>query len=167
MDFELSRLRRGEIVAGMSGALMLVSLFALPWYGITGPLSPTAALLGGTTSSKGWQALSDLRWLMLVTAVGALAVAYFQATRRAPAIPVALDVVVTVLGVLTVLCLIYRVLINVPGPDSLIDRKAGSYIGLASAVGILYGSYASLRQEGIRPEDGPGEIPTVSLNDAS
>jgi hypothetical protein len=166
MEFELSRLRHGEMVAGISGALLLASLFAVTWYGTTGPISPTAALLGATTSSDGWHALSDLRWLMLVSAVAALALAYFQATRRAPAIPVSLSVIVTVLGVLTVLFLIYRVLINVPGPDSLIDRKAGSYIGLVCAIGIMYGGYASMRQEGIRPEDGPGEIPTVGLHDS-
>jgi hypothetical protein len=166
MRFELSRLRHGEIVAGVSGVLLLVVMFAVPWFGTTGPVSPTAALLGATTSSNGWHALSDLRWLMLITALAALALAYFQATRRRPAIPASLSVIVTVLGVLTVLCLIYRVLINVPGPDSLIDRKAGSYIGLACAIGILYGGYASLRREGIRPQDGPGEIPTVGLHDA-
>lgn len=166
MEFDLSRLRHGEIVAGVSGALLLVSLFALAWFGTTGPISPTAALLGATTSSNGWHSLSDLRWLMLVTGLAALALVYFQATHRPPAIPVCLSVIVTVLGLITVLCLIYRVLINVPGPDSLIDRRAGSYIGLACAIGILYGGYASMRQEGIRPGDGPGEIPTVTPHDA-
>jgi hypothetical protein len=162
MDVELSRLRRGEVVAGLGGLVLLFSLFVTTWYGTTGPISPTAALLGASTSYNGWHALTDLRWLILITGALAIALAYFQATRRAPAIPVTLSVIVSVLALLTVLFLIYRVLINVPGPDSVIDRKAGAYLGLISSLAILYGGFASLRQEGTLPSDGPAEIPTVS-----
>lgn len=162
MDIELSRLRLGEAVAGLGGLVLLFSLFVTTWYGTTGPISPTAALLGASTSYNGWHALTDLRWLILITAGLAIALAYFQATRRAPAIPVSLSVIVSVLALLTVLFLIYRVLINVPGPDSVIDRKAGAYLGLISSLAVLYGAYASLRHEGIRPADAPAEIPTVS-----
>jgi hypothetical protein len=163
MDVELSRLRLGEIVAGIGGLVLLFSLFVTTWYGTTGPISPTAALLGASTSFNGWHALTDLRWLILITGLCAIALAYSQATRRAPAIPVVLSVILTVLGVLTVLFLIYRVLINVPGPDSVIDRKAGAYLGLISSIAILYGGFTSLRQEGIAASDGPGEVPVVSL----
>jgi hypothetical protein len=162
MDIELSRLRLGEAVAGLGGLVLLFSLFVTTWYGTTGPISPTAALLGASTSYNGWHALTDLRWLILITAALAIALAYFQATRRAPAIPVSLSVIVTVLALLTVLFLIYRVLINVPGPDSVIDRKAGAYLGLISSLAVLYGGSTSLRHEGIRPSDAPAEIPTVS-----
>jgi hypothetical protein len=161
MDIELSRLRPGEVVAGLGGLVLLFSLFVTTWYGTTGPISPTAALLGASTSYNGWHALTDLRWLILITAVAGIALAYYQATRRAPAIPVSLSVIVTVLALLTVLFLIYRVLINVPGPDSVIDRKAGAYLGLISSLAILYGGYASMRKEGVRLLDGPGDIPTV------
>jgi hypothetical protein len=167
MDMELSRLRRGEVIAGLGGVVLLFSLFVTTWYGTTGPISPTAALLGASTSYNGWHALTDLRWLILITGAVAIALAYFQATRRAPAIPVSLSVIVPVLALLTVLFLIYRVLINVPGPDSVIDRKAGAYLGLISSLAILYGGAASLRQEEILPADGPGEIPTVSPHGAA
>ncbi len=162
MNIELSRLRLGEIVAGLGGLVLLFSLFVTTWYGTTGPISPTAALLGASTSFNGWHALTDLRWLILITSLCAIALAYFQVTRRAPAIPVVLSVILTVLGVLTVLFLIYRVLINVPGPDSVINRKAGAYLGLISSIAILYGGFASMRQEGIAAGDGPGEVPVVS-----
>jgi hypothetical protein len=162
VDLELSRLRPGEVIAGLGGLVLLFSLFVTTWYGTTGPISPTAALLGASTSYNGWHALTDLRWLILLTGATAVALAYFQATRRAPAIPVSLSVIVTVLALLTVLFLIYRVLINVPGPDSVIDRKAGAYLGLISSVAILYGAFASMRQEGVRQADGSPEIPTVS-----
>jgi hypothetical protein len=154
MDIEISRLRPGEIISGAGGVLLLVLLFGVPWYGVK-------STVGRTTTITGWDALTTLRWLLLVTIVVAVALAYFQATRSAPAIPVTLSVILTALGLLSSLALIYRVLINVPGSDSVVDAKVGAYLGLAVALAILYGGYTSLRREGISPEDAPTEIETI------
>src|SRR5207237_9334281 len=72
---DLRRLRLGEIVAGASAALLLVFMFALPWYGLTSNLSETASHEGAPTSWNGWNGLLSLRWLLLVTIVAALALA--------------------------------------------------------------------------------------------
>lgn len=154
MDIEISRLRPGEIISGAGGVLLLVVLFAVPWYAVKSPD-------GGSTTVTGWDALTTLRWLLLVTIVAALALAYFQATRPAPAIPVALSVIVTALGFLSAVALIYRVLINVPGSDSVVDARVGAYLGLATALAILYGGYRSMRQEGISPTDAAADIETI------
>jgi len=78
-----------------------------------------------------------------------------------------LSVIVNVLGLLTTLALVYRVLINEPGPDSLVQQKPGAFVGLVAAIAIAYGSYASMRQEGIADRDGPGEIETIRLTTPS
>lgn len=156
------RLRAGEWLAALSAIALLVFLLALPWYGIGAPLGQTLATLGRPTSFSGWNTLAHLRWLLVVTIAVALALAWFQATRRAPAIPAALSVIVTVLGGVTTLALIYRVAINVPGA-SYVGQRAGAWLGLASAVGIAYGGYRSLRQEGIPARDAPQAIETVRL----
>ncbi len=166
MDFDPSRLRRGEWIAGISALLLLVFLFALPWYGVSGGIGKTAAALGLSTSVNGWDGLTHLRWLVMVTILSALALAYNQATRKAPAIPAALSVIVTVLATLSTLLLIYRVLINVPGSDSVMQQKAGAYLGLLSAVVLTYGAYESMRREGINPRDEPSEIETIDLGGA-
>jgi hypothetical protein len=165
MRFELSRLRQGELIAGVSGVALIAFMFLLTWFGLRTPLGWTAATLGVPTSFNGWDSLTHARYLVLITALGAIALVYFQASRRAPAMPSALAVVVLALALLTLLVLIYRVLINVPGPGDL-QRRAGAYLGLVSAAGIFYGAYRSLRQEGIRPQDGPAEIELVRLGDA-
>jgi len=153
MGLDLSRLRRGEWIAGGSAVLLLAILFLLKWYGLKAVLRPTAAGLGVPTAVDGWNALTHLRWLMLLTIAAALALAYLQATRRAPALPVTFSVIVTVLALLTALGLAYRVLINEPGPDAVITQKAGAYVGLAAGLGILVGGFLSMRQEGIAPRD--------------
>jgi hypothetical protein len=165
--FRLSRLRAGEWIAGVSGLALLVLTLAAPWYGTTRPLSRTAALLLPSTSFTGWSALSHIRWLILVTALAGLALFCAQALCRAPAIPSTLSMIAMVLSLASVVVLIYRVLIAIPGPSSVLEQKAGAYLGLASALALLYGGFRSLREEGIAPEDGPQEIPVVRLGSPS
>ena len=163
MDFDPARLRKGEMIVGASAVVLLASMFALKWYGVGGSLAHTATRLGDPTSVTGWNGLSYLRWLLLVTGLAGLALVFFQATRRAPAVPVSFSVIAAVLGLLSSLALIYRVLINQPGPNNLIDQKAGGFVGLAAALVLTWGAYLSLREEGTLERDGPGEIETVRL----
>jgi cytochrome bd-type quinol oxidase subunit 2 len=144
MDFDPGRLRRGELLAGVCTVLLLVFVLAGTWYG------------HGSQARTGWEALPILRWLLVVTMAAALALVFTQVTRRAPAIPVALSVIVTVLGVITVLALIYRVLISPPAHE-----QAGAFLGLLFAIGLAYGGFLSMREEGIAARDAPREIPVV------
>ena len=140
MSFDPSRLRRGEVLAGAGAILLLVFMLAGKWAG----------------SRTGWQALVSLRWLLAVTIAAAFGLVITQTTRRSPAIPVTMSVVVTVLGAISVLALIYRVLINPPT-----HQLAAAYLGLLSAIALAYGGYLSMREEGIARRDAPSEIPIV------
>jgi hypothetical protein len=164
MSLDPSRLRHGEWIAAASAVLLLVFMVFVPWYGVSH--APPAAAVGRSSSYTGWSALAHLRWLILVTIVAALALAFLQASRRAPAWPATMSVIVTVLALITALAVLYRVVISVPGADDLLEQKAGSFLGLACALGILYGACASMRQEGIAERDAPQEIETVSLTGA-
>jgi hypothetical protein len=165
MNLDPSRLRSGEVIAGVSALVLLASMFILDWYGLTTTFSPTAEGLGLPTAVNAWDGLTIMRWLLLLTVASALALVYFQASRRAPALPVTLSALVTVLSLITVLSLVYRVLINQPGPGDVVEARAGAYVGLLSAVALLYGAWRSLRQEGIAERDAPGVIPVASPAD--
>jgi Mn2+/Fe2+ NRAMP family transporter len=167
MGFAPWRLRRGEVIVGASAVSLLVFMLFFTWYGLSGVLAPTASRLGASTSVTGWDGLAHVRWLVVVTIAASLALVYFQATRRAPAVPVSLSVIVTVLALLTALALLYRVVINVPGGDGLYEQKAGAFLALASALVLVYGGYLSMRSEGIAERDAPREIKTVQLGDGS
>ena len=140
MNVDPSRLRRGELLAGAGAVLLLVFMLAGKWAG----------------SRSGWQALPSLRWLLAVTIAAALGLVLVQATRRAPAIPVTMSLLVAVLGIISVLALIYRVLINPPA-----HQQTAAYLGLLSAIGLAYGGYLSMREEGIARHDAPRDIPIV------
>jgi hypothetical protein len=166
VEFDPSRLRRGELIVGGGALALAVAMFLLPWYGVKSVLAPGLALSGHPTSFDGWNGLSHVRWLVLVTLLAAVLLVWLQGARRAPALPATFGAIVTVLGMLTVLALIYRVLINVPGANSLVDRKVGAYVGLVGSVAVFYGGYASLRQEGLSDRDAVTEIETVPLTGA-
>lgn len=141
MDFRASRLRSGEIIAATAAVILLADLLALSWYSFSG--APGA-------SATGWQTLTVLRWLILLTVAAALALAWVQATRRAPALPSSLSAITTVLGTISTLTLIWRVLISLPGPDGRspgIGADAGAYIGLVTALVLSAGALWSLREE--------------------
>jgi hypothetical protein len=161
MRFDRTRLRRPELIVGIGGLALLGSMLLLPWYSLRSVSGPPAPLYLIKISVDGWNGLRDAHWLLLVTILVAFGLVFFQAARRAPAIPVVFSMLTAVLGGLTVVWLIYRVLIGPPGGG----REIGGFIGLLAALAITYGGYASLRLEGIAPADGPGAIPIVTLGE--
>jgi len=134
MDLRLSRLRAGELFAAAGGAAEAVVLFALTWFrfGGAGP---------GHAGRDGFASLPVLRWLILITAALALALAYLQAARRAPALPVVMSVVVSAVGVVTTVVVAVRLLVGAGTP------QAGAFIGLGCLLVIVAGGWASMRQE--------------------
>jgi hypothetical protein len=165
MDFQLARLRRGEWITGVAAIVLLLDLFLLPWYGLTGVSARVASGVGIDTSITGWHEFTHLRWLILLTIVAALALVFLEATRRAPALPVSFSVFVTVLGAVTSVWLIYRVLIEVPGSGGMLEQKPAAYIGLASTLVLTGGAFLSMREE-TRPDPARNaEITVVRLGD--
>ncbi len=161
MKFDPSRLRRGELIAGGGAVVLALALFVLPFYGVSSTFAPTLASEGQATTFDGWDGLLHLRWLVLIAVLAGLALVFFQATRRAPAIPVTLSLVVTVLGLLTSAALLWRVVIDPPGGD--LDVRWGGYVALAASLALFYGGYLSLRREGLSERDARTDIETVRL----
>ena len=144
--------------------MLALTLFLLPFYGVTGTFAPTLASESQPTSFDGWHNLLHLRWLVLVTILVASALIWFQSTRRAPAIPVTLSVFVTLLGLLTALAMLWRVLIDPPG--GYLEVRYGGYVALVASLAMFYGGYRSMREEGLPPRDARTDVETVRLGDS-
>jgi hypothetical protein len=158
MGLRASRLRWPEWVILGGGVVLLAAMLLLPWYTLTLSSQPPGTIFLIPKQVDGWNGLNTARWLLLITVLAALAAAFLQAQRRAPALPVTACLLASVLGGVTTLWLIVRVLIDPPG-----GRGIGGWIGLLGAAAIAYGGLASLRLEGIARADAPTEIPTVDL----
>jgi hypothetical protein len=146
------------VTVGAGSLLLLASMLLLPWYGIRVGAGTPSARIFITVSLDGWHSLTHLRWLFLLTILAGVALVVLQATRPAPALPVSASVLVTFLGGISALLLLYRVLISHPGA-----QKLGAFVGLIAAGVIAGGGCASMREEGIAARDEPKEIPIVKL----
>jgi undecaprenyl pyrophosphate phosphatase UppP len=159
VTFDAGRLRRGELIAGGGGIVLLLAIFALPWFEVT-------SASGASTSLSGWQSLTDIRWVLLIAIAISSALLVATWARRSPAVPVTLSMISTVLGAVAVLCILFRI-IDHPSLASAsasataaVTVKPGIYVGLAAALVVAYGSYRSLRTEGSTFGD-PASVETV------
>jgi peptidoglycan/LPS O-acetylase OafA/YrhL len=130
----LSRLRRGEIIAALSALVLLALVFLVPWISFV-------SSRGGHASADAWTSLPTLRWPIIIIGVLGLLLGYLQAARPAPALPVALDVVLVTLAAITTMLLLIRLITGDGSP------QAGGWLGLVASAALTAGTFMSLREE--------------------
>lgn len=147
---DLSKLRGGELLAGLAGVALLIVMF-LPWYGLAGLSEPFGGALarqaGLATTANAWRAFDLIDILLFLTVIAAVGAAVVAATQQSVALPVAASVVVTALGVLVTGLVLYR-LVNEPGSDQFIDLRFGAYLGFVLCALIALGGFMSMQEEG-------------------
>jgi hypothetical protein len=149
---ELDRLNTGEKIAGVSAVLLFIFMF-LDWFGVE--------LSGGGTSSgaipgvagSAWDALDWIPIFLVITIVVALASAFVRLTDADLEPPVSFNVAVTVLGAISFLLILFRI-VDPPdfgsfgGVTAEGTLKVGIFLGLIAAAGIAYGGYRGMQEEG-------------------
>lgn len=143
----------GELISALSALALLILMFAVKWYGVD-QLPGRASGVQRATAEDAWNALTIVRWLMLLTILVAVGSLVLHATQRSHGASTDTAGIVTALGTLTSLFLIYRVLINLPSPPQVVDQKLGALLGLLSAIGIAIGGHASMRAQRARARTG-------------
>jgi hypothetical protein len=138
----MRRLRDGEWIALGGGAALLAALF-LDWYG----------------GLSAWRAHAVLDVVLALLALVPLALAVAQATRRSPAVPVALSVLTPLAGLAAAVLIAWR-MADQPGPDAARAVHGGAWLGLAAAALIVVGGWRSMRDERI---PGAPPVPVESL----
>jgi hypothetical protein len=123
------RLRAGEVVVGLGGAALLASLF-LQWY--------------SSSRLTGFEALGVADVLLVSIALTALAVPLVTAAQRVPAVPIAMDALVSLAGLLATLMVLFRVA-NLPGGAT--GRDVGLWLALGAALAIVGGGFVAMRDE--------------------
>ena len=144
---DLRRLRVGEWIVGACGVLMLVALFA-PWY--------------GDPSSSAWEAFTILDVILALVALAALSVPLVTATHRVPAVPLAIESLTVLFGLLGLVLVVIRAL-NLP--DDLHGREWGLWLGIVAVLGIVAGGLVAMRDERRSPagrHTDPSGVPVSS-----
>ena len=131
-----SRLRTGELVAGIGGVLLFVFLF-FDWFGG-----------GGFEGSlDGWDGLgSDFTgFIVALTSVAGAGLAALALAGQRVNVPLPRGGFTAMLGSLSVAIILWRFFAN-PG-----DLKIGIFLGLAAAIAIAVGAIMALREDGVEP----------------
>lgn len=148
-------LTRGELISGASALVLLVVMFATAWYGVDGIPGRAGAAGQISGTETGWQGLTGVRWLVLVTvlvAFAALGVHAGRVTRQAVA---GLRLALLMLAWATAVVLIVRVLIDLPSSDRVVDQKLGAVVGMFAGLGVAYGAGEAIREQRARLAAGP------------
>jgi hypothetical protein len=150
---DLDRLSLGEKIAAVSAILLFIFMF-FEWFGVE--VSGAGGFSGSVSGAGGnaWDALDYIPIVLVVTIVAALGLAAIRLTDSIYEPPVPMSTVVTVLGALSVLLILFRI-VDPPSFASFggvsVDAtlSIGIFLGLISAGGIAYGGYTTMREEGI------------------
>ena len=128
---KISRMRLGETGA-LVGALCILVALTLPWYeNLEGKLSA-------------WDTFGAAVVLVMLAAIGGLALALATLTERSPAFPVAAAVWSTLFGIVGLIAAVVRVLERPEGATMLC---AGAWLALVGALLVATGSWQSMRDE--------------------
>lgn len=157
---DLQRLRVGEWIFGISGAVLLVSLF-LPWWGLRGrwidlgpggPVEGPSGSLDAVTTWTAWQIFSVADLLLALLSLLALAIWVVVARATAAGPGVAGETLLAPLATVMAIVVLVQVL-STPGeleaaapiPDPTVEY--GAWLGLVATFGVLVGLLVAMRDE--------------------
>jgi hypothetical protein len=146
----LGRLRTGEAIYLVAAILLFVLMF-FTWYGVTtaGESEVLTLLVHG---GNAWQTLEVLPLLTMLTIVVAVGGALLRLTGSdwKPAVPP--GVAVCVLGLLAALGILGRMVsppdLGGEGIGYSVNLELGIFLALAAALGIAYGGWRAMADEG-------------------
>jgi hypothetical protein len=126
---DLRRLRIGEWIAGVSGAVLIGSLF-LDWY--------------ETPAISGFETFTVIDVALVLAGVSGLALLFLTANQGTAAVPIAFAALTTIVALLAALLGLWKA-VDLPGTAS--GRLAGLWLGLAATAGLVAGAALAMRDE--------------------
>jgi hypothetical protein len=150
---DVDRLSTGEKIVGISAVLLFIFMF-FDWFSVD--ISAGEGLFTVSGGGSAWESFEWIDLFLLLTVVVAVAVAVVRLTDAVFEPPVSLNAIAAVLGGISVLLILYRI-IDPPGPSDIpgvdIGPAIGIFLGLLAAAGIAYGGYRAMQEEGMTFSD--------------
>jgi hypothetical protein len=127
---DVRRLHRGELLAAASAVGLLVVMF-LDWFG----------------GRSAWEALAIGRVVLVALALLVLTLVVLTLTARPVAMAASAASIAIGVTALAVLLLLYRIVVDEPGPDAGSQIGLGAYLGLLFVLGCGAGAWRALADE--------------------
>jgi hypothetical protein len=173
---DINRLSLGDKIAGGAAIALLLIMFIFKWFGVEA--EQNIAGIDSSITWNAWQAFSFIDIILFITILAALGMAYVHASRTDIDLPVSLSVVVTALGILSTLLILFRIIsppdfeiggFDLTGEGLNNTREIGAFLGLIAAAALAYGGWRAMEEEGTSfgeagdqlrdRNDGPGAGP--------
>jgi uncharacterized membrane protein YhaH (DUF805 family) len=145
----MDRLSTGEKIAGGSAVLLFIFMF-FDWFKVD--IDSGDGLFSLSVGGSAWEAFSYTDLFLLLTIVVVVAVVIIRLSDALVEPPVSLNAVAAVLGAVSVLLILYRIIDppgdtgGVPGVD--ISPALGAFLGLIAAAALTYGADRAMQEEG-------------------
>jgi hypothetical protein len=149
---DVDKLSTGEKVAGVSAILLFVFMF-FDWFSVEVSGGSGVFTASAVAGGSAWDALEFIPVILVIAILAALGVAALRLTDSAYEPPISANAVVSVLGGLSALLILYRI-VDTPGGGSIpglsvdVSPTLGIFLGLLAAIGIAYGAYRAMQEEG-------------------
>jgi hypothetical protein len=107
----------------------------------------TGAAAYSMAGASGWHVLGWAALAACVLAIVAgLALPLAAATHESPVLPISASIMASLAGGIAIIALLIQVILQ-PGPDQLVEVKAGWWLGLIACFGIAGGGWLAMRDE--------------------
>ena len=142
---DVDRLSTGEKIAGVAAILLFIFMF-FDWFTVSADNGFVSVSVGGSA----WDALDWIPIFLMITIIAAVGVAVVRLSDAVFEPAVSINAVVAVLGIVSVLLILYRI---ISPPDSdfsgiSVDPAVGIFLSLIAAGGIAYGGYRAMQEKG-------------------
>jgi hypothetical protein len=148
MQMDVNRLTQGEKIAGASAILLFIFMF-FDWFSYSFSGGAFTVSNGGNA----WDTLDFIPIVLLVTVIATIANAAIEASESDVETPVHGGTVVTVLGAISVLLILFRIIdppgSSIGGVSVDVSIEFGIILSFLAAAGIAYGGYRAMQEEGV------------------
>jgi hypothetical protein len=171
---DLRRLRAGEVIAGLSGVVLILALL-IPWYTqeVVTSFGPSPSL----PSQNAFDSMAVADLLLLVVAVAAIGLAVITAAEKTVAVPLTWASLLSLAALVAFVIVLFH-LGSDPSPqgaarvaESRVETStaAGAWLALAATAAIFAGALLAMRDERLstdrrltdqtgKPVDSPPEV---------
>ena len=166
---DLDKLNTGEKIAGVSAVLLFIFMF-FDWFGVEISGEGGSVSFGSGAGGSAWDALDFIPIVLVVVIVVALINVALRLSNSDYEPPVSMNVAVAVLGGLAVLLILYRI-VSPPSFGSFggvsVDATVslGIFLGLLAALGIAFGGYKGMQEEGVTFSEAADKLSSGGHND--
>jgi hypothetical protein len=148
---DADRLSTGEKIAGVSALLLFIFMF-FDWFSVS-VSGGSGFFADSVAGGSAWDVLDFIPIVLVVAIVAAIGVAVLRLSDGDFEPPVWANTAVAVLGGISTLLILYRI-VDTPGGGSVpglsvdVSPTLGIFLALIAAAGVAYGGYRAMQEEG-------------------